>query len=88
MFPNRAEVVGSWLLHNSTFGYFLSFGFGIAEQPFPHMIDYGLQPVIADSLAVHTAHIVAGVAHDMVDRGKIASLVGHGSEHVPQRIEP
>src|SRR5262249_28672103 len=57
------------------------------EQPRAHVVRYCLQPLVADALAVHAAHMRGFVPHDVVGRRLILRLVGYGAEGVSQRIE-
>src|SRR4051794_9200132 len=57
------------------------------EQPPPDVVRDGLQPLVGDRLAVDARHVVAGVAHDVIDRRLILALVRNGPERVPQRVE-
>src|SRR5262245_2719858 len=52
------------------------------------MLNDGLQPRVADTLAVVRADVPVAVAHDGVRRRLVARLVGNGPERVPQRVDP
>ena len=52
-----------------------------------HVIGNSPQPIVVDSLPVNACHVVAGVAHDVVDGGEVASFVCDCAERVTQRVE-
>ena len=57
------------------------------EQPRVHDVDHGLEPRVADRLAIDGAHTRVDVSHDAVDRNLIFRLAGVSLEIVPQRVK-
>ena len=61
---------------------------GSGEQPAPHRLHYGPQPLIADSLPVLAGHTAVNVSHDGIDRDLIPAFSRVGLEIVTERIKP
>src|SRR5262245_30009274 len=58
------------------------------EEPRAYVVRYGLQPRVADALAVGAAHVRRLVPHDAVAGHGVFRLVGHRSEDMTDRVKP
>src|SRR5215472_7150160 len=59
----------------------------LGKQPAAYMFGDRLQTFVADSLAVHRCHIIAGVAHDVINDHLILGLAADCLEGVAQSIK-
>jgi len=59
----------------------------VARQPTVDRVGHPLEPLIADPFAVEACHVVAGVAHDVVDGYLVAGFPTDGLERMPEGVE-
>src|SRR5262249_2433536 len=69
-----------------SFGFRLTF-FGKRKQPGVDVIGHGLEPGVADRLAIHSGHVRHFMTHDEVNGRLVFRFIGDGSEGMAEGVE-